>query len=85
MIMALDDPVKAFNLVEKLKFDLRRIEKLGRPIVAAINGAALGGGLEVALCCNHRIALNNPKTKIGFPESHTRYIAHCWRVNSDQG
>ena len=68
MIMALDDPEQAFNLVEKLKFHLRRIEKLGRPIVAAINGAALGGGLEIALCCNHRIALNNPKTKIGFPE-----------------
>ena len=58
MIMALDDPEQAFNLVEKLKFHLRRIEKLGRPIVAAINGAALGGGLEIALCCSHRIALN---------------------------
>ena len=68
MIMAIDDPEQAFNLVEKLKFDLRRIEKLGRPIVAAINGAALGGGLEIALCCNYRIALNSPKTKIGFPE-----------------
>ena len=68
MIIALDDPVQAFNLVEKLKFDLRRIEKLGRPIVAAINGAALGGGLEIALCCNYRIAVNSPKTKIGFPE-----------------
>ena len=68
LIMAIDDPEQAFNLVEKLKFDLRRIEKLGRPIVAAINGAALGGGLEIALCCSHRIALNNPKTKIGFPE-----------------
>jgi len=68
MIMAIDDPGQAFNLVEKLKFDLRRIEKLRRPIVAAINGAALGGGLEIALCCNYRIALNSPKTKIGFPE-----------------
>jgi len=68
MIIALDDPEQAFNLVEKLKFHLMRIEKLGKPIVAVINGAALGGGLEIALCCNHRIALNNPKTKIGFPE-----------------
>ena len=68
MIMALDDPEQAFNLVEKLKLDLRRIEKLGKPIVAAINGAALGGGLEISLCCNHRIAVNSPKTKIGFPE-----------------
>ena len=68
MIMALDDPEQTFNLVEKLKFDLRRIENLGKPVVAAINGAALGGGLEIALCCNHRIAVNSPKTKIGFPE-----------------
>ncbi|MBV8992884.1 MAG: enoyl-CoA hydratase/isomerase family protein, partial [Pseudonocardiales bacterium] len=51
-----------------VKSQLRRLEKLGRPVVAAINGAALGGGLELALACHHRIALNAPDSKIGFPE-----------------
>ena len=47
---------------------LREFEKAGKPFVAAINGNALGGGLELALTCHHRIAVNNPKIKIGFPE-----------------
>ncbi|MGH3868158.1 MAG: 3-hydroxyacyl-CoA dehydrogenase NAD-binding domain-containing protein [Pseudonocardiaceae bacterium] len=51
-----------------LKGQLRRLEKLGRPVVAAINGTALGGGLEIALACHHRIALDTPGSKIGFPE-----------------
>ncbi|MGH3934132.1 MAG: 3-hydroxyacyl-CoA dehydrogenase NAD-binding domain-containing protein [Pseudonocardiaceae bacterium] len=51
-----------------LKSQLRRLEKLGVPVVAAINGATLGGGLEIALACHHRIALDLPSSKIGFPE-----------------
>jgi 3-hydroxyacyl-CoA dehydrogenase / enoyl-CoA hydratase / 3-hydroxybutyryl-CoA epimerase len=51
-----------------VKSQLRRLEKLGRPVVAAINGTALGGGLEIALACHHRIALDTPGSKIGFPE-----------------
>ncbi|MGW2893301.1 3-hydroxyacyl-CoA dehydrogenase NAD-binding domain-containing protein [Streptomyces sp. NPDC001212] len=51
-----------------LKRNLRRIETLGKPVVAAINGAALGGGYEIALACHHRIALDTPGTKIGCPE-----------------
>jgi len=47
---------------------LREFEKGGKPFVAAINGNALGGGLELALTCHYRVAINNPKTKIGFPE-----------------
>ncbi len=46
----------------------RGIETGGKPFVAAINGTALGGGMELCLNCHHRIALNNPKTKLGFPE-----------------
>ncbi len=46
----------------------REIEKAGKPFVACIDGHALGGGLELAMICHHRISTNNPKTKIGFPE-----------------
>ncbi|MGK5733485.1 3-hydroxyacyl-CoA dehydrogenase NAD-binding domain-containing protein [Streptomyces sp. URMC 124] len=51
-----------------IKRDLRRIETLGVPVVAAVNGAALGGGYEIALACHHRIALDAPGSKIGLPE-----------------
>jgi 3-hydroxyacyl-CoA dehydrogenase/enoyl-CoA hydratase/3-hydroxybutyryl-CoA epimerase len=54
--------------VTKIKADFRRLEKLGKPTVAALNGAALGGGLEIALACNRRIALDNPKSQFGLPE-----------------
>lgn len=53
---------------DAIKAQLRRIEQLKAPVVAAINGTALGGGLEICLACNHRIALNNPKIKLGLPE-----------------
>ncbi|MET9019505.1 3-hydroxyacyl-CoA dehydrogenase NAD-binding domain-containing protein [Actinopolymorpha sp. NPDC004070] len=51
-----------------VKAQLRRLERLGRPVVAAINGSALGGGLEIALACHRRIALDDPAVRIGFPE-----------------
>ncbi|MCE4942367.1 3-hydroxyacyl-CoA dehydrogenase NAD-binding domain-containing protein [Streptomyces albulus] len=59
---------QAFETGNGIKRDLRRIETLGKPVVAAINGAALGGGYEIALACHHRIALDTPGTKIGLPE-----------------
>lgn len=46
----------------------QRIEKLKAPIVAGIHGFCLGGGLELALACHYRIAVNDDKTRIGFPE-----------------
>ncbi len=46
----------------------RGIETSGKPAVAAINGTTLGGGLEITLACHYRVALNNPKAQIGFPE-----------------
>ena len=51
-----------------IKRPLRDLETLGRPVVAAINGAALGGGLEIALACHHRVVADLPATRIGFPE-----------------
>jgi 3-hydroxyacyl-CoA dehydrogenase / enoyl-CoA hydratase / 3-hydroxybutyryl-CoA epimerase len=47
---------------------LARLEGLPIPVVAAIDGAALGGGLEVALACSYRMATDSPKTKLGLPE-----------------
>ena len=54
--------------VRELKAQLRRLETLGVPVVAAINGAALGGGLEICLACHHRIALDDDSVRLGFPE-----------------
>jgi len=54
--------------IREVKGQLRRLETLGRPVVAAINGAALGGGLEIALAAHHRVMLDDPKAKLGFPE-----------------
>ncbi len=58
----------AFDSATEVKAQFRRLEKLGRPVVAAINGAALGGGLELALACHHRVALDDPAVQVGLPE-----------------
>ena len=63
-----DDAPQVASMSNRIKGAMRSLETLGRPVVAAINGAALGGGLELALACHHRVALDNPKTRIGLPE-----------------
>lgn len=47
---------------------LRRLETCGKPFAAAINGTALGGGLEICLACHYRVAADNPKAVLGLPE-----------------
>ncbi|MDN4486873.1 3-hydroxyacyl-CoA dehydrogenase NAD-binding domain-containing protein [Demequina sp. SYSU T00039] len=55
--------------IEHVKALLRRVEKLGRPVVAALTGTALGGGLEVALATHHRIAASDATgARFGLPE-----------------
>lgn len=63
-----EDAGDVFNTVETIKRQLRTLETLGKPVVAAINGAALGGGLEIALACHHRIAADVKGSQLGLPE-----------------
>lgn len=60
---------QALDGVEELKSQLRRLEKLGKPVVAALNGTALGGGFEIALASHHRILLNDDGIRVGLPEA----------------
>jgi 3-hydroxyacyl-CoA dehydrogenase / enoyl-CoA hydratase / 3-hydroxybutyryl-CoA epimerase len=63
-----NDAQKVFDQSQDIKKMARRLETLGKPVVAALNGAALGGGYEIALACHHRIALDAKGSKIGLPE-----------------
>jgi 3-hydroxyacyl-CoA dehydrogenase/enoyl-CoA hydratase/3-hydroxybutyryl-CoA epimerase len=63
-----DNAEEIGQFVRDNKAVLRRLEKLGKPVVAAVNGAALGGGLEICLSCHHRIVVDDAKIQLGFPE-----------------
>ncbi len=60
-----DAMMQATGNLQKL---LRSLETCGKPVAAAINGTALGGGLELCLACHYRVAADNPKSVLGLPE-----------------
>ncbi|MBM7517422.1 3-hydroxyacyl-CoA dehydrogenase NAD-binding domain-containing protein [Nocardioides nitrophenolicus] len=64
-----DNAGDVFAQCESIKQALRRLELFPKPVVAAINGAALGGGYEITLATQHRILVNDPKIKVGLPEA----------------
>lgn len=63
-----EQAAQIFAKAEQVKGQLRRLETLGRPVVAALGGTALGGGFEIALACHRRIAVDDPALKVGLPE-----------------
>lgn len=62
------DVAQLYTDLKALHGNLRRLELCGKPVVAAINGNAIGGGYEVALACHYRISLDQGPMKIGLPE-----------------
>ena len=61
-------PGEAAGFSRDMNRKLRKLETCGKPFAAAINGLALGGGLEVCLACHYRVLANEPGTVVGFPE-----------------
>ena len=57
-----------FEAVSTLNRIFRRLETCGKPFAAAINGLAMGGGLELCLACHYRVVADNPKLQLGLPE-----------------
>ena len=62
------DEARFMASLDKIKDQLRRLEKLPVAVVAAINGAALGGGFEICLACNKRVAWDDRSVQVGLPE-----------------
>ncbi len=65
-----ENPGAVFAYTQKLKGFFRDLERPGVPVVAAINGNAIGTGFELALACHHRIVVNRPDIQLGLPEIH---------------
>ena len=61
-------PREASGFSRELNRRLRKLETCGKPVAVAINGLALGGGLEVCLACHYRVLADDPQAVIGFPE-----------------
>jgi 3-hydroxyacyl-CoA dehydrogenase/enoyl-CoA hydratase/3-hydroxybutyryl-CoA epimerase len=67
-LQALKEPEQVIAMLQRGHALMNRLAGLPFPTVAAIHGACLGGGLELALACRFRIATEHPKTKLGVPE-----------------
>ena len=67
-LMKLSNASEMVDAVMQSNSVSRNIETCGKPFVAAINGTALGGGLEICLACHHRIAIDRPDAVLGLPE-----------------
>ncbi|MBK9518410.1 MAG: fatty acid oxidation complex subunit alpha FadJ [Anaeromyxobacter sp.] len=68
MIQAVRSAAEAEALSRAAQAGFDRLERLGKPVVAAVHGACLGGGLELALACHARVAADDPRTTLGLPE-----------------
>lgn len=68
MFESLKTPAEAKTLIEEGRALIDQLNRLSLPTVAMIEGFCLGGGLELALACRHRLALDDPKTRLGLPE-----------------
>ena len=64
-------PREGFEFSWSLNRTLRKMETCGKPVAAAINGLALGGGLEICLACHYRVLSDHPQAVLGFPEVNT--------------
>lgn len=71
------DPKEIYLFAQNIKQLFRELERPGVPVVAAINGSALGLGFELALACHHRIVVKNPNTRIGLPEVTLGLMPSC--------
>jgi 3-hydroxyacyl-CoA dehydrogenase/enoyl-CoA hydratase/3-hydroxybutyryl-CoA epimerase len=68
MLFGLTDPAAVYAMVSALNQGFRALETAGKPVVALLNGSALGGGYELALACHHRIVLADARIQLGLPE-----------------
>jgi 3-hydroxyacyl-CoA dehydrogenase / enoyl-CoA hydratase / 3-hydroxybutyryl-CoA epimerase len=68
VLKAAETPDEAAAMSRRGHLLIRRVESLRKPLVAAIHGPALGGGLELALACDYRVATNEPATRLALPE-----------------
>jgi 3-hydroxyacyl-CoA dehydrogenase/enoyl-CoA hydratase/3-hydroxybutyryl-CoA epimerase len=71
---SLDNAKAAFEVMTNVHRVLRALETCGKPVAAALNGTALGGGLETALACHYRVAADEPRAQFGFPEGQVGLI-----------